>query len=84
MSPPDEVPSETSPLLGRQSNGDVSSKSLSGGTATGINIGDGDADIGPDLERHDSIDESRAAQFQGRPEVMKQLKYIVPALSVGV
>jgi hypothetical protein len=83
MSPPDERLSETSPLLGHQSNGDASSKSLTGGTANGV-IGDDGADVGPDLERHESIDESRAAQFQGRPEVMKQLKYIVPAFSVGV
>lgn len=40
-----------------------------------------------DLESHltrGSIDEARAAQFQGDKEVAKQLKFIIPAITVGV
>lgn len=43
--------------------------------------------IEADLERrptHGSVDEARAAQFEGNEEVFKQLKFIIPAISVGV
>ena len=74
----DHHPSENSPLLGHEGLG-VASKAVNGITST-----DGTAEIGADLARHDSIDGSRAAQFEGQPEIRKQLKYIIPAVSIGV
>src|SRR5271168_2523257 len=75
-------PSETSPLLGPDRDG-VATKAVNGSIGNGTVL-DGPAKIGADLERHDSIDASRAAQFEGRPEIRKQLKYILPAVSIGV
>lgn len=40
--------------------------------------------LGDRLERNESIDESRAAQFAGNPEVQRQFRIILPALSIGV
>ena len=74
--------SETSPLLGPDREG-VTPKALNGSTGDGT-ISDGGPLDGSNLERHDSIDERRAAQFEGRPEIRKQLKYILPAISIGV
>jgi hypothetical protein len=45
---------------------------------------DGDNVSGSDLERHSSVGKSRAAQFEGNPEIRAQLKYILPAMSIGV
>lgn len=56
---------------------------VNGTVANGI-IPDGVAEVGSDLERHDSIDENGAAQFKGQPDIQKQLKYIIPAVSIGV
>jgi len=36
------------------------------------------------LERQSSIDNAREAQFKGNEEVAKKLKYILPAVGVGV
>lgn len=82
MSASDDRPSETSPLLGPKADG-FAPKAVNGTIANG-SIPDDAAEVGPDLARHDSIDESRAAQFEGRPEIQKLLKYIVPAISIGV
>ena len=65
-----DEPSETSPLL----------RAPTGGLAPG----DVEDNLGAAIERHDSVDESRAAQFAGNPEVGKKLKYIFPAVSIGV
>jgi hypothetical protein len=78
----DSYPTETSPLLGADGDG-VAPKAVIDSTANGT-LPDGSAEIGSGLERHDSIDESRAAQFQGRPDIQQQLKYIIPAVSIGV
>jgi hypothetical protein len=78
----DSHPSETSPLLGPD--GDFIAPKAVNGTIVNGTIPDGAAEVGSDLERRDSIDESRAAQFEGRPEIQKQLKYIIPAVSIGV
>jgi hypothetical protein len=43
--------------------------------------------VANDLERYrtrGSIDEARAAQFKRNEEVAKQLKFIIPAIAVGV
>jgi len=43
-----------------------------------------DGEANTELERHDSVDESRAAQFAGNPEIRKQLKWVVPAVAIGI
>jgi hypothetical protein len=78
----DDMPSETSPLLGPDGNGAVP-KALNGHIVSGT-LPNGSPRDGENLERHDSIDERRAAQFEGRPDIRKQLKYILPAISIGV
>lgn len=73
--------SETSPLLSRNRNdntGQINTLPINGGLTADS------ADASGDLERRESLDKNRAAQFQGAPEIQKQLKYILPALSVGV
>ena len=37
-----------------------------------------------DPERQDGVDNDRVHQYEGMPEVRQQLKYIVPAIAVGV
>jgi hypothetical protein len=68
---------ETSPLLGGQRNDDASE--------TVVPLPNGglrhDADEAATVNEPDA---AREAQFQGLPEAQKQLKYIVPAISVGV
>jgi hypothetical protein len=78
----DDMPSETSPLLGSGGDG-ASPRALNGNIVNGT-IPDGAPQDGAYLERHDSIDERRTAQFEGRPDIRKQLKYILPAISIGV
>jgi hypothetical protein len=82
MATSDDMPSETSPLLGLDGDG-AASKALNGHVVSGT-ILDGALQDGANLERHDSIDERRAAQFEGRPDIRRQLKYILPAISIGV
>lgn len=73
---------ETSPLLGQHRNGStdghIESAPVDGDWATDS------ADGSEDLERRSSVDELRAAQFRGVPEIRQTLKYILPALSIGV
>lgn len=81
-----ETPSETSPLLGSQEARtsikpvDPNEQLESGLTS------DGPADVfnTSSLGRVDSVDHHRAAQFQGDPNARERLKFIVPAVSVGV
>jgi hypothetical protein len=82
MATSDDMPSETSPLLSPDGD-DATPKALNGNIVNGT-IPDGAPQDGAYLERHDSIDERRAAQFEGRPDIRKQLKYILPAISIGV
>ncbi|KAK1817949.1 hypothetical protein LTR12_007701 [Friedmanniomyces endolithicus] len=73
----DEHPTETSPLLasdtasapGTVANTDTSSVPSQDDEAT--------------LERQPSS-EDRQKQYEGMPEVMKQMKYILPAIAIGV
>jgi hypothetical protein len=83
MATSDDMPSETSPLLGPDGDG-ATLKALNGNIVNGTILPDGAPQDGAYLERHDSIDERRAAQFEGRPDIRKQLKYILPAISIGV
>ncbi|KAI1614453.1 major facilitator superfamily domain-containing protein [Exophiala viscosa] len=79
----EEPPSEISPLLGPQHNGGTSSTQITIPVETGTAT-DEPVDVENAIGRTDSVDESRAAQFKGNPDVIKQLKYIVPAVSIGV
>ena len=69
--------SETSPLLGPQ-HGNILPEHAP--EEDDVNVTGGDNL----LERQQSVDHSRAAQFAGNPEVTKQLKFILPAVSIGV
>lgn len=69
--------SETSPLLGPQ-HGNILPEHAPEEDRNHVRD---DEDV---LERQHSIDDSRAAQFAGNPEVTKQLKFILPAVSIGV
>lgn len=82
MSASNGTHSETSPLLRAESNGGIS-KTLKGNIANSVVLEDS-TDADADIERHDAVDESRAAQFEGRPDIRKRLKYILPAVSVGI
>ena len=83
MAIPRDRPSETSPLLGFDGNNVVPTAS-NGVLIAKAAPADGITPDGADLERHESVDETRAAQFAGRPDIKKQLKYILPALSIGI
>lgn len=77
-----EDASETSPLLGQHDN-----RSTNGLTKPVV----ADGVLTPhlresseDLEQPLPVEDSRDAQFQGAPEIQQKLKYILPALSIGV
>ena len=74
--------SETSPLLGHLHNGGmngrIDSVSVDGGSINHC------ADASGDPECRQSVDQTRAAQFQGQPEIQQKFKYILPALLIGV
>ncbi|KAL9038988.1 MAG: hypothetical protein Q9214_005061, partial [Letrouitia sp. 1 TL-2023] len=80
-------PTETSPLLRHPS----SLLQEPGGTTNGLlpdGTGDGhlvSGDAKPiDPEQHVEEDHDREVQYQGMPEVKARMKYIMPALSIGV
>ena len=75
-------PTETSPLLATPTNplpepGDAPNGVLANGTANGV------VKPGDDEERQAGAGD-RTPQYEGMPEVKKQLKYIVPAIAIGV
>ena len=80
-------PSEISPLLGRPAgtflesgdapNGVLPNGASPNGTPSGVNKPDDDA------ERQEG-DGDRSPQYEGMPEVKKKLKFIVPAIAIGV
>ncbi|WEW59678.1 hypothetical protein PRK78_005157 [Emydomyces testavorans] len=75
------APSETTQLLASQDNGCLRAYTSNGSLArikTGIVIDEEEALKG------DDIDAARAAQYQGLPDAQKKLKYIIPAVSIGV
>jgi hypothetical protein len=75
--------SETSPLLGEQGNGEAdATKSFTENCTLKPNgyVSHREEEAGKD----DEEDAARLAQFEGLPEARKLLKYIVPAVSVGV
>lgn len=69
---PNGTPTETSPLLDPQHHDQTIGRDSEAHNDTAS------------PERHASIDPDRAAQFQGDPNVTRQLKYILPAVSLGV
>lgn len=80
-------PSETSPLLRRPTDtflepGDATNGVLPNGTySNGIPSGLVKPD---DDEERQEGDGDRSPQYEGMPEVKKKLKFIVPAIAIGV
>ncbi|KAK2819424.1 hypothetical protein FQN49_007860 [Arthroderma sp. PD_2] len=71
---------ETSPLLGSQAVNDSSPNVLTAGATKGNGV------CKPNEEPagENDVDDARVAQFKGMPELQKRLKYIVPAITIGV
>ena len=84
---PKDGPTETSPLLaGVSSPGEhIQSGEATIGPLAGENNGNGNFKPRDDeANRTENIDGARESQFEGMPEVKKQLKFIVPAVGIGV
>ena len=83
-------PSETSPLLPKPTlaiEGGVAPSGTSPSGNTHDSQGNGTIDgIGKPQsdEEGQEVEDERAGQYEGMPDVMKQLKYIVPAVGIGV
>ncbi|EFR04443.1 multidrug resistance protein fnx1 [Nannizzia gypsea CBS 118893] len=71
---------ETSPLLGARAVND----SLNGPSTAGVGAGNGQPKPDEETAGGNGIDDARIAQFKGVPELQKRLKYIVPAITIGV
>lgn len=69
--------SENSPLLGEPRNGEAGNGTLK----SNGRVSQREEEEGRDSEEEDA---ARLAQFEGVPEAQKLLKYIVPAVSIGV
>ncbi len=82
----DQEPTETSPLLTKSANvvpepGDAPVGALP--TGSGVNgHANGDFKPGDDEETQGELD--RINQYEGMPEVKAKLKYIMPAIAIGV
>ena len=74
--------SETSPLLTKATNGDPERNDTSNGSVPAPVEANGSTKPTEDEEQHDA--EDREGQYEGMPEVKQQLKYIVPAIAIGV
>ena len=91
MSPNNNIPTETSPLLPEDINNNTTnvvaqSIESSAGVASESPKPDGQADDqqdGSTLERQET-QQGRLQQYQGMPELMKRMKYMFPALAIGV
>ena len=88
-------PTETSPLLPKPATdyleaGDAPNGPLPNGSehheasANGKANGSIKDDNHDDEERQQGVDSERVNQYEGMPEVKKQLKYILPAIAIGV
>jgi hypothetical protein len=73
-------PTETSPLLAAHS-GQNTSKSLPDGHSSGPNGGFRRDEEAPDSGPPDAVQD---AEFQGSPAAKQQIRYILPAISIGV
>lgn len=82
-----EDPTETSPLLAKPTNTLVDTGDAPNGVLTNGNSFNGTPNglskPGDDEERQEGEGES-SPQYEGMPEVKKKLKYIVPAVAIGV
>lgn len=80
-------PNETSPLLTNPVKGSVESDSISNHDSEDGN-NDNVLPNGPSKRRIDEESQeeeaSRETQYEGLPEVKKQLKFILPAIAIGV
>ncbi|KAK2767633.1 hypothetical protein FQN54_003791 [Arachnomyces sp. PD_36] len=76
--------SETSPLLGEQGNGDADASGRFEGNGTLKSNGIVTHREEESGKSDDEEDAGRVAQYEGLPEAQKLLKFIVPAVSVGV
>lgn len=78
---------ETSPLLAKPVKNSVDRDSISYHDSED-RINDSALPVGPSKRRIDEESQEeeagRASQYEGLPEVKKQLKFIVPAVAVGV
>lgn len=74
------IPSETTPLLTPQENGSAYESTSNAALATVNGVRGRDEETPKD----DNLDSSRTTQFQGLPDARKRLKYIVPAVAIGV
>lgn len=74
-------PTETSPLLAPQRNGSCENEP-SDGSRKDLDAPATDGD--EEAPGASSEDDAREVQFRGLPEAQKRLKYIVPAISLGV
>jgi predicted MFS family arabinose efflux permease len=85
MTGDEESPSERSPLLqGHEPNVKITGAPLSP-VIEDVTAAESPVDIeNNDLGRISSIDSGRDAQFRGSADVAGQMRYIVPAVSVGV
>ena len=85
MTPPrqdNNGPSETSPLLGK--NPAVTVEEGNGVASNGtVETSAPIEEDGGEIERQ-ATNEARQKQFEGMPEVRKMMKYIMPALGIGV
>ena len=76
-------PTETSPLLGKPDQDEQALGSAAGILPAGPELHGADEDgAEPDLERQHSNGEN--FKHQGLPEVKKRMKYIFPAIAIGV
>lgn len=80
------LPSETSPLLSKNAVGatyiDQGAGIAPQGTAeTSVLAQEYNGGV---IERQTSDNEGRRKQFEGIPEIRKKMKYIMPALGIGV
>ena len=81
-----DPPSETTPLLPKDSSIVQQATPIDPGDGIAPDAGQATGEItqdGPELERHTSA-EGRQKQYEGMPEIRKQMKYIMPALAIGV
>ena len=90
----DDQPSETSPLLVNGNSAGATTAYLESGASVGpaaSSVDHGHQSNGatkPNQENGDpeapGPDGAREAQFAGRPELRKKIKYILPSLSIGI
>ena len=76
--------SETSPLLSKNAVAtvDADAGKAPNGTTEAL-VSSGANEEGP-IERQAGDDEGRRKQFDGMPEMRKKMKYIMPAVGIGV